>query len=103
MEKREACSKWNEGRSERIGGKSGKTGRLLQVEEKGKQACWGKEWKNGKFAPSETRGEASGVGKRVEKPEDYSKWNRKRSKRVGVNSIKIKNLLKNKEKYEKRG
>ena len=81
--KPEDYSKWNGKRSKRVGGKSGKTGRLLQVEREEKQACWGKEWKNRKITPSGTRREASVLGKRVEKPEDYSKWNGKRSGRVG--------------------
>lgn len=76
---------------------------MLQEEREEKRADWGKEWKNGKIAPSGRKEKASVLGERVEKSEVYSKWNERRSERVGVNSIKFKNLFKNKEKCEKRG
>lgn len=44
--KSEDYSKWNREESKRVGGKSGKTGSLLQVEEEEKQAGRSKEWKN---------------------------------------------------------
>ena len=58
MEKREDYSKWKKRGSKQVGVKSGKTGRLLQVEEKRKQAGRSKEWKNGKIAPSRRKEEA---------------------------------------------
>ena len=60
MEKREDYSKWKKKGSKQVGVKSGKTGRLLQEEEKRKQAGRSKEWKNGKIAPSGRKEEASG-------------------------------------------
>ena len=59
MEKREDYSKWKKRGSKQVGVKSGKTGRLLQVEEKRKQAGRSKEWKNGKITPSGRKKEAS--------------------------------------------
>ena len=59
MEKWEDYSKWKKRGSEWVGVKSGKTGRLLQVEEKRKWAGRSKEWKNGKIAPSGRKEEAS--------------------------------------------
>ena len=64
--KPEDYSKWNGKRSKRVGGKSGKTGRLLQVEREEKQTCWGKEWKNRKITPSGTGREAGELGKEWE-------------------------------------
>ena len=66
VEKPEDCSKWNGKGSERVGEKSGKTGRLLQVEREEKQTCWGKEWKNRKITPSGTGREAGELGKEWE-------------------------------------
>lgn len=45
MEKREDYSKRKRKGSKRVGVRSRKTGRLLQVEEEEKQAGWGKSWK----------------------------------------------------------
>ena len=58
MEKWEDCSKWNWKGSKQVGVKSGKTGRLLQVEEKRKQAGRSKEWKKRKITPSGRKEEA---------------------------------------------
>ena len=58
MEKREDCSKWKKRGSKLVGVKSGKTGRLLQEEEKRKQAGRSKEWKNGKITPRGRKEEA---------------------------------------------
>ena len=52
MEKREDYSKWKKKGSKQVGVKSGKMGRLLQVELEGKQVGRSKEWKNGKITPS---------------------------------------------------
>ena len=60
MVKLDAYSKWKKGGSRRVGVKSGKTGRLLQVEEKRKQAGRSKEWENGKITPGRRKEEVSG-------------------------------------------
>ena len=49
MEKREDYSKWKRKGSKRVGVRSRKTGRLLQVEEEEKQAGLGNSWKTGKI------------------------------------------------------
>ena len=59
MENREDCFKRKRKGSKRVGGKSGKTGRLLQEEEKRKQAGRSKERKTGKIAPRGREEEAS--------------------------------------------
>ena len=58
MEKREDCSKRKKRGSKQVGVKSGKMGRLLQVELEGKQAGRSKEWKNRKIASSGRKEEA---------------------------------------------
>jgi len=53
--------------SKQVGVKSGKIGRLLQEEEKRKQAGRSKGWKNRKLAPSGRKEEASRLREKVEK------------------------------------
>ena len=60
MVKLDACSKWKKRGSKQVGVKSGKMGRLLQVEEKRKRVGRSKEWKNGKIAPSGRKEEVGG-------------------------------------------
>ena len=60
MVKLDAYSKWKKRGSKQVGVKSGKTGRLLQVEEKRKQAGRSKEWENGKITPGRRKEEVSG-------------------------------------------
>ena len=50
--KPEDYSKWKKEESKRVGVKVGKTGRLLQVEKRGKQAGWSKREKNSNIAPN---------------------------------------------------
>ena len=59
MENREDYSKRKKKGNNRVGVRSRKPGRLLQEEEKRKQACWSKEWKTGKIAPRGREEEAS--------------------------------------------
>ena len=59
VRKPEDYSKRKKRGSKQVGVKSRKTGRLLQEEEKGKQAGRSKEWKNGKITPSRRKEEAS--------------------------------------------
>ncbi|MDY3727054.1 MAG: hypothetical protein SO015_02735 [Wujia sp.] len=66
VRKPEDYSKWNGKGSKRVGVRSRKTGRLLQEEEKGKQAGWSKVLENGKIAPRGREREAS----RLEKKRD---------------------------------
>ena len=57
---------------------------LLQREGRGKQAGWGKIAKLEEFTPTGRRREASGLEQKWVKPEDYSRWKKEESKRVGV-------------------
>ncbi len=50
--KSEDYSKWKERESKRVGVKVCKTGRLLQVEGRGKQAGWSRCVQNSKIAPN---------------------------------------------------
>ncbi len=50
--KSEDCSKWKEKESKRVGAEAGKTGRLLQEEERGNQAGWSRCVQNSKIAPN---------------------------------------------------
>ena len=59
VRKPEDYSKRKKRGSKQVGVKSGKTGRLLQEEEKRKQACWSKEWKTGKITPRGRKRETS--------------------------------------------
>ena len=70
-----------------------KTGRLLQVEGRGKQAGWSRSGLNQKITPSGRKRKASGLEQKWVKPEDYSKWKEKESKRVGVKVCKTGRLL----------
>ena len=45
---------------------------------------WGKSVQNRKIAPSGKNRKASGLEQKWVKPEDYSKWKEKESKRVGA-------------------
>ena len=80
----EDYSKWKEKESKRVGVKVCKTGRLLQVEGRGKQAGWSKSVQNRKITPSGRKRKASGLEQKWVKPEDYSKWKERESKRVGA-------------------
>ncbi len=59
--KSEGYSKWEEKESKRVGAEVGYTGRLLQVEGKGKQAGWSKSVQNRKITPSGRKRKASGL------------------------------------------
>lgn len=59
--KLEDYSKWKEKESKRVGAEVCKTGRLLQEEERGKQAGWSKREKNRKITPSGRKMKASGL------------------------------------------
>lgn len=50
--KSEDYSKWKEKESKRVGAEVGYTGRLLQVEGRGKQAGWSRCVQNSKIAPN---------------------------------------------------
>lgn len=50
--KPEDYSKWKEEEDKRVGAKACKTGRLLQVEGRGKQAGWSRSGLNRKIAPN---------------------------------------------------
>lgn len=50
--KSEGYSKWEEKESKRVGAEVGYTGRLLQVEGRGKQAGWSRCVQNSKIAPN---------------------------------------------------
>lgn len=50
--KSEDYSKWKEKESKRVGADVGYTGRLLQVEGRGKQAGWSRCVQNSKIAPN---------------------------------------------------
>ena len=91
--KSEDYSKWKERESERVGVKVCKTGRLLQVEGRGKQAGWSRSGLNWKITPSGRKRKASGLGQKCAKPEDYSKRKKEESKRVGVKERKTGRLL----------
>ncbi len=82
--KSEDYSKWKGKESKRVGAEVGYTGRLLQVEGKGKQAGWSKSVQNRKITPSGRKMKASGLEQKWVKLEDYSKWKEKESKRVGA-------------------
>ena len=91
--KSEGYSKWEEKESKRVGAEVGYTGRLLQVEGKGKQAGWSKSVQNRKITPSGRKRKASGLEQKCTKSEDYSKWKEKESKRVGAKERKTGRLL----------
>ena len=59
----------------------------------GKQAGWSKSVQNRKITPSGRKRKASGLEQKWVKPEDYSKWKEKESKRVGVKVCKTGRLL----------
>jgi|GEM_PF-6426380 hypothetical protein len=80
----EGYSKRKKEESKRVGAEAGKTGRLLQEEERGKQAGWSKSVQNRKIAPRGKNRKASGLEQKRVKSEDYSKWKEKESKRVGA-------------------
>ncbi len=91
--KSEDCSKWKEEESKRVGVKVCKTARSLQEEGRGKQAGWSKGVQNRKITPSGRKRKARGVEQKLAKPEDYSKWKEKESKRVGADVCKTARLL----------
>ena len=68
-------------------------GRLLQEEERGKQASGSRSWQNRKITPRGRKGKASGLEQKWVKPEDYSKRKNGESKRVGVKACKTGRLL----------
>ena len=70
-----------------------KTGRLLQVEGKGKQAGWSRSWQNRKITPRGRKRKASVLEQRCAKQQDYSKRKEEESKRVGVKVCKTGRLL----------
>ena len=57
----EDYSKRKKEESKRVGAEAGKTGRLLQEEGRGKQACWSKSVQNRKITPSRRKRKASGL------------------------------------------
>ena len=59
--KSEGYSKRKEKESKRVGVKERKTGRLLQVEGRGKQAGWSRSGLNRKITPSGRKRKASGL------------------------------------------
>ena len=63
------------------------------MEGKGKQAGWSRSELNRKITPSGRKRKASGLEQKWVKPEDYSKWKEKESKRVGVKVCKTGRLL----------
>ena len=69
------------------------------MEERGKQAGWSKSGLNRKITPSGKKRKASGLEQKWVKQEDYSKWKKEESKRVGVKVGKTGRLLQ----VEKRG
>ena len=70
-----------------------KIGRLLQEEEIGKQAGWGRSVQNRKITPRGRNRKASGLEQKLAKPEDCSKWEEEESKQVGAKVYKIGRLL----------
>ena len=89
----EDYSKRKKEESKRVGAEAGKTGRLLQEEGRGKQACWSKSVQNRKITPSRRKRKARRVEQKLAKPEDYSKRKKEESKRVGADVCKIARLL----------
>ena len=79
--KSEDYSKWKEKESKRVGAEVGYTGKLLQVEGRGKQAGWSRSGLNRKITPRGRNRKASGLEQKSEKPEDYSKWKKEERKR----------------------
>ena len=65
--KPEDYSKWKKEKSKRVGVKVGKTGRLLQVEKREKQAGWSKSGLNRKITLSGKKRKASGLEQKREK------------------------------------
>ena len=57
----EDYSKRKKEESKRVGVKVCKTGRLLQEEGRGKQACWSKSVQNSKITPRGRKRKASGL------------------------------------------
>ncbi len=91
--KSEDYSKWKEKESKRVGAEVGYTGKLLQVEGRGKQAGWSRSGLNRKITPRGRNRKASGLGQKCAKPEDYSKRKKEESKRVGAKERKTGRLL----------
>ena len=89
----EDYSKRKKEESKRVGVKVRKTGRLLQEEGRGKQAGWSKSVQNRKITPSRRKRKARRVEQKLAKPEDYSKWKKEESKRVGADVCKTARLL----------
>ena len=89
----EGYSKRKKEESKRVGAEAGKTGRLLQEEERRKQAGWSRSGLNRKITPSGRKRKASGLEQMWVKPEDYSKWKEEESKRVGADVCKTARLL----------
>ena len=89
----EGYSKRKKEESKRVGAEVGYTGRLLQVEGRGKQAGWSRSGLYRKITPSGRKRKASGLGQKCAKPEDYSKRKKEESKRVGVKERKNGRLL----------
>ena len=101
--KSEGYSKWEEKESKRVGAEVGYTGRLLQVEGKGKQAGWSKSVQNRKITPSGRKRKASRLEQKCAKPEDCSKLKEKESKRVGAEAGKTGRLLQVEERGKQAG
>ena len=78
--KPEDYSKWKEKESKRVGVKVCKTGRLLQVEGKGKQAGWSRSELNRKITPSGRKRKASGLEQMCAKQQDCSKYKKEERK-----------------------
>ena len=78
--KPEDYSKLKEKESKRVGVKVCKTGRLLQVEGKGKQAGWSRSELNRKITPSGRKRKASGLEQMCAKQQDCSKYKKEERK-----------------------
>lgn len=76
----EGYSKRKKEESKRVGAEAGKTGRLLQEEERGKQAGWSRSWLNRKITPSGRKRKASGLEQMCAKQQDCSKYKKEERK-----------------------
>ena len=76
----EDYSKRKKEESKRVGVKVCKTGRLLQVEERGKQGGWSRSWQNRKITPSGRKRKASGLEQMCAKQQDCSKYKKEERK-----------------------
>ena len=63
------------------------------MEERGKQAGWSKSGLSRKITPRGRKRKASGLEQKWVKQEDYSRWKKEESKRVGAKERKTVILL----------